>query len=90
MDMNMDLLQYERAKQKLPSLVPPKAKFEYNNQIKALNGFIERLSSSNSGNMETIISDFSVGVSGKSADKIKENLEEVKKIHFYTAMSFGF
>ena len=88
--MNLDLLQYERFKQKAATLVPPKIENDYSQGERQLHQFIAELSSDNLGDMKKIVNDFTTGASGKSADKIKENLEKIGGTSFYSSTSFGF
>ncbi|AYF99872.1 hypothetical protein [Lactococcus allomyrinae] len=87
---NTDLLQYEHGKENIKKLLPPKIAHEYSQKENQFYQFLEQAHLNLSSEIKVIHSDFSSGASGKSADKIKEMLEEVGDTSFYSSTSFGF
>ena len=87
---NTELLRYENGKENIERMLPPKVAHEYQQKEKQFHQSLSELHSSLNSNINVMRSDFSSGASGKSADKIKESLEEVGGTSFYVSTSFGF
>lgn len=85
-----ELFRYEKGKANIERMLPPKVAHEYQQKERKVHQFLEQAHSGLKSNIDAMSNDFSSGASGKSADKIKENLEEVGGTSFYSSTSFGF
>ena len=88
--MNMELMQYERAKQNIKKMLPPGIEHDFNLQQHKIDTLTQQLTSDLKSSVSSISSDFGTGASGKAADKIKANLEQIQKHSVSSNLYFGF
>lgn len=90
MESDLMLLQYERGKENICRLLPPKVSHEYQQKETRLTHTLEQIHTHLKSEMMAVHGNFTEGASGKSADKIAEGLEDISQDEVYTASSFGF
>lgn len=88
--MNPELVQYERAKQNIEKMLPPRIEHDFNLQQHKIDELTQQLTADLKSSITSISSDFETGASGKAADKIKSNLEQIKQQSVNSNLYFGF
>ena len=88
--MNMELMQYERAKQNIKKMLPSRIEHDFSLQQHKIDTLTQQLTSDLKSSVSAISSDFDTGASGKAAAKIKANLEQIQKHSVSSNLYFGF